>query len=61
MYDKVSGCSSILSIARKASELGVEMMVLDDGWFGAREDDNAGLGDWTVNSGKKAMCSSHMC
>lgn len=42
----------ILSIARKASELGVEMMVLDDGWFGAREDDNAGLGDWTVNTGK---------
>jgi len=42
----------ILSIARKAADLGVEMMVLDDGWFGARNDDNAGLGDWTVNTEK---------
>lgn len=42
----------ILSIAKTASELGVEMMVLDDGWFGARNDDNAGLGDWTVNTEK---------
>ncbi len=42
----------ILSIARKASELGVEMMVLDDGWFGARDTDNAGLGDWKVNTEK---------
>lgn len=42
----------ILSIARKAADLGVEMMVLDDGWFGARNDDNAGLGDWVVNTGK---------
>ncbi len=46
----------ILSIARKAADLGVEMMVLDDGWFGARNDDNAGLGDWTVNT-QKLGCS----
>ena len=42
----------ILSIAKTASELGVEMLVLDDGWFGARNDDNAGLGDWSVNTEK---------
>lgn len=42
----------ILSIARKAADLGVEMMVLDDGWFGQRNSDNAGLGDWTVNTEK---------
>ncbi len=42
----------ILSIAQKAADLGVELMVLDDGWFGERNDDNAGLGDWTVNTGK---------
>ena len=42
----------ILSIAQKAAELGVEMMVLDDGWFGARNDDKAGLGDWFVNREK---------
>lgn len=42
----------ILKIARQARELGVEMMVLDDGWFGTRNDDNAGLGDWVVNTEK---------
>lgn len=42
----------ILNIAKTAAELGVEMLVLDDGWFGARNDDNAGLGDWTVNTEK---------
>ena len=42
----------IISIAKQASGLGVEMMVLDDGWFGARNSDSAGLGDWIVNEGK---------
>lgn len=42
----------ILNIAHKAKELGVEMLVLDDGWFGKRNDDNAGLGDWFVNTEK---------
>jgi alpha-galactosidase len=37
------------TIALKASEMGVERFVLDDGWFGARRDDHAGLGDWTVS------------
>ena len=42
----------IVNIARQASELGVEMLVLDDGWFGKRDDDNSGLGDWYVNEEK---------
>ena len=42
----------IVSIARQAAELGVEMLVLDDGWFGKRDDDNSGLGDWFVNEEK---------
>ena len=42
----------IVNIAKKASELGVEMLVLDDGWFGMRNDDRSGLGDWFVNEDK---------
>lgn len=42
----------ILNIAKGASELGVEMLVLDDGWFGKREGDVSGLGDWYVNTDK---------
>ncbi|MBQ4322696.1 MAG: alpha-galactosidase [Clostridia bacterium] len=42
----------IFNIAKQAGELGVEMLVLDDGWFGARNSDNAGLGDWFVNEEK---------
>ncbi len=43
---------AIVSIAQKAADLGVEMLVLDDGWFGKRDDDNSGLGDWYVNQRK---------
>lgn len=39
----------ILNIVKKAKEAGVELFVLDDGWFGARNDDYRGLGDWYVN------------
>ena len=42
----------IVALADKAQKLGVEMLVLDDGWFGARNDDTAGLGDWIVNTKK---------
>ena len=42
----------LLSIAREASRLGIEMLVMDDGWFGARCDDNRALGDWFVNEEK---------
>lgn len=42
----------LLSIAREASALGIEMLVMDDGWFGCRNDDNSSLGDWQVNEAK---------
>lgn len=42
----------IFSIAQAASRVGVEMMVMDDGWFGERNDDFGGLGDWNVNQKK---------
>ncbi len=42
----------IFNIAKQASQLGVEMLVLDDGWFGKRESDTTGLGDWFVNEEK---------
>ncbi len=42
----------LLHIAEQAAELGVEMFVLDDGWFGHRDSDNSGLGDWFVNEAK---------
>ncbi len=40
------------ALAEKASQLGVELFVVDDGWFGKRNNDRAGLGDWFVNSQK---------
>ena len=42
----------LLRFAGAARALGMEMLVLDDGWFGRRNDDNSSLGDWTVNEGK---------
>lgn len=42
----------LLDIAREAKKLGIEMLVMDDGWFGKREDDISGLGDWFVNEKK---------
>lgn len=42
----------LLSIAREASKLGIEMLVMDDGWFGRRNSDDCALGDWTVNEEK---------
>lgn len=42
----------IVSIAKQAALVGVEMMVMDDGWFGHRNNDNGGLGDWYVNEKK---------
>lgn len=42
----------IVSIAAKAQRLGMELFVLDDGWFGNRNDDTSSLGDWVVNTEK---------
>lgn len=42
----------LLAIADAAQECGLDMLVMDDGWFGKRNSDNSSLGDWFVNSGK---------
>lgn len=42
----------LVDIAREAADLGIELFVMDDGWFGSRNDDNSGLGDWQVNREK---------
>ncbi len=42
----------LLSIAKEAKKCGIEMLVMDDGWFGERNDDNTSLGDWFVNENK---------
>jgi len=44
--------ADILALAEQAALLGMDMLVLDDGWFGKRNDDYAGLGDWYVNEEK---------
>ena len=41
--------NQLLELAEKAQQVGVELFVLDDGWFGQRTNDRAGLGDWFVN------------
>ena len=41
-----------MALAEKAASFGVERFVMDDGWFGQRKDDHAGLGDWYVNQQK---------
>lgn len=42
----------LIQMAEEAAGMGVELFVLDDGWFGKRDSDNSGLGDWTVNEDK---------
>ena len=42
----------VMRLAEEAAALGIEMFVLDDGWFKGRNDDNAGLGDWFENTEK---------
>ena len=42
----------IVELAREGAALGMDLLVLDDGWFGERNDDNCALGDWTVNEAK---------
>lgn len=44
--------SKLLSLAKKAAKLGMELFVLDDGWFGNRDSDTCALGDYTINRKK---------
>ena len=58
LYNDWEGCmfdfdqKRLLDLAKRAKNLGCELFVLDDGWFGTRNDDKAGLGDYTVNAKK---------
>ena len=58
LFNSWEGCmfdfnhSRLINLAKDARELGCELFVLDDGWFGQRNNDTAGLGDYTVNSKK---------
>ena len=58
LYNSWEGCvfdfnqRRLLDLANRAKDLGCELFVLDDGWFGARNNDKAGLGDYTVNKKK---------
>ncbi len=42
----------LVALAKKGAEVGIELFVMDDGWFGKRNDDHSSLGDWTVDTGK---------
>lgn len=42
----------LVELARQAAPLGIELLVMDDGWFGTRDSDQGGLGDWWVNQNK---------
>ncbi|MCR5523155.1 MAG: alpha-galactosidase [Clostridia bacterium] len=42
----------LVTFAERAKELGIDMLVMDDGWFGRRDDDTSSLGDWQVNEEK---------
>ena len=58
LYNDWEGCMFdfnqriLMGLAKKAKDLGCELFVLDDGWFGKRDNDKAGLGDYTVNKKK---------
>ena len=58
LYNSWEGCmfdfdqKRLLDLAKRAKDLGCELFVLDDGWFGERKDDKAGLGDYNVNTKK---------
>ena len=58
LYNSWEGCvfnfnqHRLLDLANRAKDLGCELFVLDDGWFGQRNNDKAGLGDYTVNKKK---------
>jgi alpha-galactosidase len=50
--------TKLVEIAKAAKKMGVDLLVMDDGWFGKRDDDNSSLGDWYVNE-NKIKCGLH--
>lgn len=53
-YFDING-KNVYELARQAADLGIEMLVMDDGWFGKRDFDESGLGDWFPNEEKLGM------
>ena len=51
---------TIVNLAKEAVNLGIDMVVMDDGWFGKRNDDNSSLGDWYVNEEKLGCTLSEL-
>ncbi|HBI60203.1 MAG TPA: alpha-galactosidase, partial [Lachnospiraceae bacterium] len=51
---------NLCRLAKEAADLGIDMLVMDDGWFGKRDDDSSGLGDWYVNEEKLGMPLSEL-
>ena len=43
---------NLLQLAKAGKEAGIELFVMDDGWFGHRDNDRSSLGDWKVNTKK---------
>ncbi|MGI6432376.1 MAG: alpha-galactosidase [Sphaerochaetaceae bacterium] len=43
---------ALLKLGQEAADIGIELLVVDDGWFGSRDDDTSSLGDWIVNTKK---------
>lgn len=58
-YFDFSG-DTIVDLAKVAANLGIDMVVMDDGWFGERNDDNSSLGDWQVNERKLGCTLSEL-
>lgn len=51
--------AKLFRLAKKAQQLGIELFVLDDGWFGKRDDDTSSLGDWTAHRKKLPKGLAH--
>ncbi len=58
IFNSWEGCffnfntDSLIAYANEAKKIGIDLFVLDDGWFGERENDSSSLGDWQVNENK---------
>lgn len=52
--------SKLMRLAEAAADAGIELFVMDDGWFGARDDDTTSLGDWFVNTKKLPQGLAHL-
>ncbi len=53
--------SKLLQLAEAGKEAGIELFVMDDGWFGQRDDDTSSLGDWEANTKKLPQGLSGLC